>query len=73
MNTGFQSIQCPHSEEEHSVATICGFEEEFNDMRVKTCGRGRSELAPALFNFFLASKDKNFEFFVTLLLAAWLQ
>ena len=30
-------LQCPHSEEEHSVATICGFEEEFNDMRVKTC------------------------------------
>ena len=67
------TVQCPHSEEEHSVATICGFGEEFNDMRVKTCGRGRSELAPTLFIFFLASKAKNLEIFVILLLAAWLQ
>ena len=27
---GYQ-VQCPHSEEEDSIATICGFEEELQD------------------------------------------
>ena len=30
-------VQCPQSEEEHSVATICGFGDESHDLRVKTC------------------------------------
>ena len=27
-------VQCPHSEEEDSVATICGFEDKFQDLKV---------------------------------------
>ena len=27
-------IQCPHSEEEDSIATICGFENEFQGLKV---------------------------------------
>ena len=30
------TVQCPHSEEEHSVAMICGFRDELHDLRVKT-------------------------------------
>ena len=30
-------LQCPQSEEEYSVATICGFGDESHDLRVKTC------------------------------------
>ena len=30
-------VQCPQSEEEHSVATFCGFGDESHDLRVKTC------------------------------------
>ena len=29
-------LQCPHSEEEDSVATICGFGDKFHDLRVQT-------------------------------------
>ena len=32
-----KSVQCPQSEEEYSVATICGFGDESHDLRVKTC------------------------------------
>ena len=32
-----EHVQCPHSEEEHFIATICGFVEEYHDLRVKTC------------------------------------
>ena len=27
-------LQCPHSEEEDSVVTICGFDDAFHDLRV---------------------------------------
>ena len=27
-------VQCPHSKEEDSVATICGFEDEFQYLKV---------------------------------------
>ena len=33
----YNIIQCPQSEEEYSVATICGFGDESHDLRVKTC------------------------------------
>ena len=32
-----EHVQYPHSEEEHFVATICGFVDEYHDLRVKTC------------------------------------
>ena len=28
-----EGVQCPHSEEEYSVATICGFEDEFQNLK----------------------------------------
>ena len=35
-NDNDKNIQCPHSEEEDSVATICGFGDNFRDLRVQT-------------------------------------
>ena len=32
----WEFVQCPHSEEEDSVATICGFGDDFHDLRVQT-------------------------------------
>ena len=34
VNRDMISIQCPHSKEEDSVATICGFEDEFQYLKV---------------------------------------
>ena len=31
-----KGVQCPHSKEEDSVATICGFGDKFYDLRVQT-------------------------------------
>ena len=42
-------IQCPHSEEEDSVAKSCGFGDEFHELKVSTHKSRGSVLVPRLF------------------------
>ena len=37
LNSAKNNIQCPQSEEGHSVATFFGFGDESHDLRVKIC------------------------------------